>query len=121
MFDFDWTTARGLDRRTSTVDCSFVESALSRSSQNLEHVSGQKCFIAVRSFTLLAFMSTLTRVNNVKASLTSACRCSEQSRDLLSWFSDTMAPDEYIWPTLNHNPQLHAPGSYKGEFSDDKQ
>jgi len=30
-----------------------------------------------------------------------------------------MAPDEYIWPTLNHNPQLHAPGSYKGEFSDD--
>jgi len=42
--------------------------------------------------------------------------CSRQSRELLRWFSDTMAPDEYIWPTLNHNPQLHAPGSYKGQW-----
>ena len=47
----------------------------------------------------------------------SAFCCSQESRDLLNWFSDTMAPDEYVWPTLNHNPQLHAPGSYKGEFS----
>ena len=44
-------------------------------------------------------------------------RCSRESRDLLSWFSDTMAPDEYVWPTLNHNPQLHAPGAYKGEIT----
>lgn len=40
---------------------------------------------------------------------------SKVSRDLIEWFADTMAPDEYIWPTLNHNPQLHAPGSYKGK------
>jgi len=44
-----------------------------------------------------------------------ACGHSQESRDLLRWFADTMAPDEYIWPTLNHNPQLHAPGSYKGK------
>lgn len=39
---------------------------------------------------------------------------SRQSRDLVEWLADTMIPDEYIWPTLNHNPHLHAPGSYKG-------
>lgn len=40
---------------------------------------------------------------------------SKISHDLIEWFADTMAPDEYIWPTLNHNPVFHAPGSYKGD------
>jgi len=39
---------------------------------------------------------------------------SAASLNLIKWFTDTFAPDEYIWPTLNHNPQLHAPGSYRG-------
>jgi hypothetical protein len=39
---------------------------------------------------------------------------SRVARDLLEWFSDTLAPDEYLWPTLNHNPHLLAPGAYKG-------
>ena len=48
----------------------------------------------------------------------SVCRlCSRESKNLMSWFADTLAPDEYIWPTLNHNPQLHAPGSYKGKIT----
>lgn len=38
------------------------------------------------------------------------------AHELIDWFADTLAPDEYIWPTLNHNPQLHAPGSYKGKL-----
>lgn len=40
---------------------------------------------------------------------------SKVSQDVIEWFRDTYAPDEYIWPTLNHNPQLHAPGSFKGD------
>ena len=36
------------------------------------------------------------------------------ARDLVEWFADTLAPDEYIWPTLNHNPHLLAPGGYTG-------
>jgi|SRR6218665_224972 len=40
---------------------------------------------------------------------------SKVSQDVIEWFRDTYAPDEYIWPTLNHNPQLHVPGSYKGK------
>ena len=39
---------------------------------------------------------------------------SRESLELVEWFADTLAPDEYIWPTLNHNPHLRAPGGYKG-------
>ncbi|ESO06720.1 hypothetical protein HELRODRAFT_106314 [Helobdella robusta] len=39
---------------------------------------------------------------------------SKISLDLIEWFSDTLVPDEYIWPTLNHNPHLQVPGGYKG-------
>ena len=35
--------------------------------------------------------------------------------DLLAWFTDTLAPDEHLWPTINHNPHLRAPGSYTGK------
>ncbi|KAI0233903.1 Beta-1,3-galactosyl-O-glycosyl-glycoprotein beta-1,6-N-acetylglucosaminyltransferase [Lamellibrachia satsuma] len=38
----------------------------------------------------------------------------ETATDLLAWFRDTLAPDEYLWPTLNHNPHLRAPGAYTG-------
>jgi hypothetical protein len=37
------------------------------------------------------------------------------SHALLDWLSDTAVPDEYIWATLNHNPQLHVPGAFKGK------
>ncbi len=37
-------------------------------------------------------------------------------RDLMAWFSDTFCPDEYVWPTINHNPQLHASGGYIGKL-----
>ena len=36
--------------------------------------------------------------------------------DLLDWFRDTLAPDEYLWPTINHNPHLRAPGGYTGKI-----
>ena len=38
------------------------------------------------------------------------------TRDLMTWFSDTLAPDEYLWPTLNHNPHLQVPGAYMGKI-----
>ena len=41
---------------------------------------------------------------------------SKVAQDLLDWFSDTLAPDEYLWPTINHNAHLHAPGAYKGKY-----
>jgi hypothetical protein len=37
------------------------------------------------------------------------------SQALLDWLSDTSVPDEYIWTTLNHNPQLRVPGAFKGK------
>ncbi len=37
------------------------------------------------------------------------------AKDLVDWFSDTLIPDEFIWPTLNHNAHLLAPGAYKGK------
>jgi hypothetical protein len=40
---------------------------------------------------------------------------SRHSLELVEWFADTLAPDEYIWPTLNHNVQLNAPGAYRGD------
>ena len=41
---------------------------------------------------------------------------SQMARDIIEWFADTLCPDEYLWPTMNHNAQLKAPGSYKGEL-----
>ncbi|KAK6170994.1 hypothetical protein SNE40_019263 [Patella caerulea] len=35
------------------------------------------------------------------------------ARDLLEWCRGVLSPDEYYWSTLNHNPHLHVPGSYK--------
>ena len=40
------------------------------------------------------------------------------ARDLIDWFADTLCPDEYLWPTINHNTHLKAPGSYKGKSID---
>ena len=37
-----------------------------------------------------------------------------RARDLLEWMKDIRAPDEHFFPTLNHNPVLGIPGSYKG-------
>lgn len=45
---------------------------------------------------------------------------SKRSRDIVEWFADTDVPDEYIWPTINHNPHLYAPGSYKGNPEEKK-
>lgn len=39
---------------------------------------------------------------------------SRQAKDLLEWMRDIRAPDEHFFPTLNHNPHLGIPGSYKG-------
>ncbi len=37
------------------------------------------------------------------------------AREFIQWASDTMIPDELIFPTLNHNPQLGTPGAYRGK------
>lgn len=39
---------------------------------------------------------------------------SEIVKDIIVWFADTQAPDEYIWPSINHNPHLNPPGGYTG-------
>ena len=36
------------------------------------------------------------------------------SKAIIEYFSNTLIPDEYIWPTLNHNPHLAVPGGYRG-------
>ena len=36
------------------------------------------------------------------------------AKDLLQWVKKTKIPDETYFTTLNHNPQLGVPGSYKG-------
>ena len=36
------------------------------------------------------------------------------AKDLLQWVKNTTIPDELYFSTLNHNPQLRVPGSYKG-------
>lgn len=38
----------------------------------------------------------------------------ETARDLLNWMRDIRAPDEHFFQTLNHNPHMNVPGSYKG-------
>ncbi|XP_074659086.1 beta-1,3-galactosyl-O-glycosyl-glycoprotein beta-1,6-N-acetylglucosaminyltransferase-like [Tubulanus polymorphus] len=35
---------------------------------------------------------------------------------LYNWFANTTIPDEYFFATLNHNPQLGAPGAYTGKI-----
>jgi hypothetical protein len=38
-----------------------------------------------------------------------------RARDILKWMSySCYIPDEAFFTTLNHNPHLHVPGSYKG-------
>jgi len=37
-----------------------------------------------------------------------------KARDLLDWMSDIKIPDEHFFQTLNHNPQLPAPGAFPG-------
>ncbi|XP_041347186.1 beta-1,3-galactosyl-O-glycosyl-glycoprotein beta-1,6-N-acetylglucosaminyltransferase-like, partial [Gigantopelta aegis] len=39
----------------------------------------------------------------------------QTSKDLLEWVQKTKIPDETYFSTLNHNPHLGVPGSYKGE------
>ena len=36
------------------------------------------------------------------------------AKDLLQWVKKTSIPDETYFSTLNHNPELRVPGSYKG-------
>ncbi|XP_050390720.1 beta-1,3-galactosyl-O-glycosyl-glycoprotein beta-1,6-N-acetylglucosaminyltransferase [Patella vulgata] len=38
---------------------------------------------------------------------------SQIAKDLLEWCRGVLSPDEYYWSTLNHNPHLQVPGSYK--------
>ncbi|XP_067671908.1 beta-1,3-galactosyl-O-glycosyl-glycoprotein beta-1,6-N-acetylglucosaminyltransferase-like [Haliotis asinina] len=40
------------------------------------------------------------------------------SRDLLKWVKKTGVPDETYFATLNYNPHLKVPGSYKGDVDD---
>ncbi|XP_071105509.1 beta-1,3-galactosyl-O-glycosyl-glycoprotein beta-1,6-N-acetylglucosaminyltransferase-like isoform X2 [Haliotis cracherodii] len=40
------------------------------------------------------------------------------SRDLLTWVKKTGVPDETYFATLNYNPHLKVPGSYKGDVDD---
>ncbi|XP_050392978.1 beta-1,3-galactosyl-O-glycosyl-glycoprotein beta-1,6-N-acetylglucosaminyltransferase [Patella vulgata] len=37
----------------------------------------------------------------------------QTAKDLLEWCRGVLSPDEYYWSTLNHNPHLKVPGSYK--------
>ncbi|KAL5005843.1 hypothetical protein ScPMuIL_017001 [Solemya velum] len=39
----------------------------------------------------------------------------QTAKDLLQWIQKTDYPDETYFATLNHNPQLGIPGTYKGE------
>ena len=39
---------------------------------------------------------------------------SKVAKDLLNWCRKVQIPDELYFPTLNNNPQLNIPGSYKG-------
>lgn len=38
----------------------------------------------------------------------------QRAHDLLNWTKKTKVPDETFFATLNHNPVLGVPGSYKG-------
>jgi hypothetical protein len=37
-----------------------------------------------------------------------------RAKDLLHWLRDTQIPDETFYNSLNRNPQLEIPGSYRG-------
>jgi len=37
-----------------------------------------------------------------------------RARNLLRWMTDIRIPDEYFFPTLNHNPRMNIPGSFLG-------
>ena len=38
------------------------------------------------------------------------------AQDFLRWVRYTDMPDETYFPSLNHNPHLMVPGSYKGRL-----
>ena len=37
------------------------------------------------------------------------------AQELIQWSKDTLIPDELIFSTLNHHPELGVPGAYKGK------
>jgi len=39
---------------------------------------------------------------------------SKVASEFLEWLNGTQIPDEMLFASLNHNPHLHVPGSYKG-------
>ena len=41
------------------------------------------------------------------------------AKDVLQWVKKTKIPDELYFATLNHNPQLRVPRSYKGRVMAD--
>ena len=40
----------------------------------------------------------------------------QRAHDLLNWTRHTKVPDETFFASLNHNPSLEVPGSYKGKI-----
>ena len=42
---------------------------------------------------------------------------SRTAHEFLDWVKDTAVPDETFFASLNHSPQLRAPGSYLGVLS----
>ena len=62
---------------------------------------------------------TLYKGNNQVAISRAFCNFvleDQHSKDLLAWLEDTLVPDEYYIPTLNHNLQLYAPGGFRGIY-----
>ncbi|XP_059176600.1 LOW QUALITY PROTEIN: beta-1,3-galactosyl-O-glycosyl-glycoprotein beta-1,6-N-acetylglucosaminyltransferase-like [Physella acuta] len=44
----------------------------------------------------------------------------ETAKDLIEWLKSTKHPDETLFSTLNYNPQLGIPGTYKGGAESDE-
>ena len=42
----------------------------------------------------------------------------QRAKDLYEWSRNVDHPDEVFFSSLNHNPQLGAPGSYKGTLDE---
>lgn len=40
-----------------------------------------------------------------------------RAQDFLLWLKDTFIPDETFFNSLNRNPQLLVPGTYRGRFN----
>jgi hypothetical protein len=39
--------------------------------------------------------------------------------DIRNWIAGVKVPDEMFFATINHNPSLNVPGSYKGKYQND--